>query len=105
MGVNVEVIKQETVIVDTIADLLLRKIQHLPAGVHETLKITSLLGFCFEVDLIADVLARSNPDRAQTFSETNASVSVSIKKAVQNGLIKKTNDGCQLCHDQFQSSF
>jgi predicted ATPase len=50
---DVEATKQETTIVENIADVNFEKIQHLPSEVHETLKIASLLGFPFEEDIIA----------------------------------------------------
>jgi predicted ATPase len=92
---DVEAIKQETMLVDAIADVLSRKIHRLSSEEHATMKIASLLGYRFEIATLAKVLSLSciSTDDTQLghsldYEEAVTSVRSTLEKAVHNGLIR-----------------
>jgi tetratricopeptide (TPR) repeat protein len=112
LKIDVERIRQNTMLVDTVADVLLKKIQRLSGAMQETLKIASMLGYRFDPELVAavqlDLLHSRKPSEAistEEDTETLKSVDTAFKKAIQNGFIERTGSGCQFCHDRFQSAF
>lgn len=107
---NVEEMRRETMVVDTIADVLLQKIQRLPEEIQNILKLAALFGFRFKIDLIAGihstlVYSTTKLGPSEPSVETVTSVIASLGAAVKNGFIEKTREGYQFCHDKFQSSF
>jgi predicted ATPase len=55
LQIDVDRIRQNTMLVDTVADVLLKKIQRLSGAMQETLKIASISGYRFEPELVAAV--------------------------------------------------
>lgn len=112
---DVEDIQKETMVSETLATILFRKVQRLPPPVQETLKVAALLGFRFSKDILVEVVAgfasfdnstTLNDDSFKTTSATTASDTTrSLSAAASMGFVEQTNEGFQFSHDKLQSAF
>lgn len=110
---DVDRIRREVMVSESLADVLLRKVQRLPQDVQETLKIASLVGFRFGDSVLVEVVAAaltnqctsSDESTVQTLQALNV-VSSALTRAVDDGLVEKTGKNTyQFSHDKLQLSF
>lgn len=113
---DVEVIQEEMMISDCLADLLSTKVQRLEIHLQEILKIASLLGFFFVKETLHEIsneyFKSNQPSDKQFDSDHYSSSEMSdsrltsyLDKAVEEGFLEKIRGGYQFSHDKLQSIF
>ena len=100
---DVEEIRRQSRVSDSLADLLSRKVQSLAPEVQVTCKIASLLGFRFEESILLEIVTSVLAGKHFTGDDSNAAVSLS--EAVKGGFIERTKEGYQFSHDKVQACF
>jgi histidine kinase len=113
---DVDKIRRETMLSDTLSNVLQKKIQRLPVDLQETLKAASVLGFNFKREILAEVMVTKNQPGSLTAGNKTGStgspkadvktVNSSLHLAETAGFVERTNDGnYQFTHDKLQSTF
>lgn len=105
---DVHKIQREILIPDTLADLLEKKIAHIPPEERELLKLASIVGFEFTERILIDVChglkLQQNGKLKYLRSYTQSDMRVMLKEAVAYGFVEATKAGFQFSHDALQSS-
>jgi len=116
---DIDTIKREMMVSDTILDLLSQKIRRLDKRIQEMLKVASLLGYRFSEMMLLKVVSiflrdsqenennerfkESRPNFSSHFTAENIEALLSC--AINEGLIERMKDGYQFSHDKLQKSF
>lgn len=113
-----EEIRKETMLADTLSDVLELKIKRLPPEIQEVLKIASILGFRFKEEILNAISGAMTDEKSDTASvERPLSMSSedanghpthilrSLLHAEKVGFVERTSEGYQFTHDKLQSSF
>jgi len=95
---DVDTIQRKTMINESIAELLSKKVNLLDESTKQVLKIMSLLGYCFTHRMVVDFCS----DVGQ---EGKLTLQMIMDKAVTADLIEKTRDGYKFTHDKIQGTF
>mmetsp|Transcript_30000 Transcript_30000/g.49538 ORF Transcript_30000/g.49538 Transcript_30000/m.49538 type:complete len:1076 (-) Transcript_30000:55-3282(-) len=113
---DVDKIRRETMVSETLSGVLQKKIQRLPADIQETLKVASVLGFHFKNRILSEVvITKKQSDMTTTESNSSSldssdaarqTVKSSLHLAEKAGFVERTSDGYfQFTHDKLQSAF
>jgi predicted ATPase len=110
---DLDEIRKQSQISDSLADLLLRKVQRLSPEVQETCKVASLLGFNFGEEILlaiadSEISAEAALKTEDSISAAGSSVTaatLSLITAVDGGFLERTKDGYQFSHDKIQTCF
>ena len=110
---DIETINREITVSDTLIELLSRRTGLLDSALQEVLKVASLLGFCFEERLLAQMLVAAlqrnqlvvEPIGMHLSTCTAEDVSTWMGVAVREGFVVRTNDGYRFVHDKLHASF
>jgi len=105
---NVETIRRESMLSDTLADVLTKKMQRLDSDVQKILMVASLLGYHFcEIVLVDTLTAIQHTDsrELQRVKMADEKIDSLLDIAVTAGFLEETSDGYQFGHDKLQSSF
>jgi predicted ATPase len=105
---RVDAIGNETMVSESLVDVLELKVQRLSRNVQHTLKLASVLGFCFKLDDLSDVVFVMSSTRSSPSIASLASINhLSLREATKEGFIEKTSRPCEyrFLHDKLQSSF
>lgn len=87
---------------DTIADLLYRRIQSVDEDLKEALKLTSLIGYHFDEDILLEIafIVMLREGRHQQSRICHSKVCSLLSMAVEEGFIEKIRDGYKFSHDK-----
>jgi predicted ATPase len=97
---DIEMIRRETMIADTLVHFLLSKVQRIDTSVQETLSIAALIGFRFHSTILIDALDSFHD--SSTFDQS----STSLLEAQLFGFIEPLRDKYfQFKHDKIQFTF
>uniref|UniRef100_A0A7S1UPS3 Orc1-like AAA ATPase domain-containing protein n=1 Tax=Grammatophora oceanica TaxID=210454 RepID=A0A7S1UPS3_9STRA len=96
---EVEEIRKQIMVSDTVAYLMTRKVQRLPRNTQRILSVASMIGFRFDDTVLAEVAEVIIDGIGGTL------VRGALEAAVNDGFIERTNEGFQFCHDKVQSAF
>jgi predicted ATPase len=111
---DVDTIRTEIMVSETLAALLTKKIRGLPYEIQESLKIASLFGFQFREDMVAEVKAFLDDQQLDGQKTTpnlgactisSSTVSTSLSEALKSGFIEKCAYGYHFSHDKLQAAF
>ena len=108
---NVDEIRRESMVSDSLADLLSRKVQRLSPEVQETCKIASLLGFRFEETILLELATSILPgkyvigDDSVSRTSSKETATISLSNAIEGGFLERTGEGYQFSHDKVQACF
>ncbi|KAI2505353.1 hypothetical protein MHU86_9059 [Fragilaria crotonensis] len=108
---DIDKIRRQTQVSDSLADLLLHKVQRLSPRAQKTCMIASLVGFRMAEDILRDVVfyaflehdSRKHEGASQAFSLDSASVL--LLAAINAGFLERTKEGFQFSHDKIQACF
>lgn len=102
-----ETIRKETMLADTLSDVLELKIKRLPLEIQEVLKIASVLGFRFKEDVLNEVSVTMKGPQSLSSDQANedATIRISLRQAEKDGFVERTSEGYQFTHDKLLSSF
>ena len=110
---DVDQIKRERMVSETLLELLYRRIRHLDGAIQEVLKIASLVGYCFAEGILVH-MASAELEEKQLMGECSEQslkppstelVQTLLAQAITEGFIEKTKAGYQFTHDKLQASF
>ena len=101
---DIDQIKREMMVSNTLMKLLSRRIQHLDRAMQEVLKIASLLGYCFSGDMLVQVASVALEEKHTKTTATEL-VQSFLAQAITEGFIERTKVGYQFSHDKLQASF
>jgi predicted ATPase len=109
---DVDKIQLQIMISETLADLLALRVKRLPLNVQESLKIASLLGYCFDQAILNQIalLIIDSRDKLDSCDVSTAALSLdsiasSLNEAKKEGFIERIKGGFQLSHDKLQMAF
>lgn len=113
-----KILKENVMVSDNLANLLLRKVERFPGDMTDTLKVASLLGYVFDEVMLAKVTSnpsdknpRSNSTNvgnsklAMTDTSSQSVVVKSLAEAIKEGFLEKMRVGHQFTHNKLQSAF
>mmetsp|Transcript_28763 Transcript_28763/g.43907 ORF Transcript_28763/g.43907 Transcript_28763/m.43907 type:complete len:1047 (+) Transcript_28763:132-3272(+) len=98
-----DVIQANTMIPDSLADLISHKTQRLGKNMTEILKMASLLGYRFKHELIYELAILNEADKEE--KEDDISLPEILESAIKSRIIEETHDGYQFTHDKLQAAF
>ncbi len=78
---------------DNVVDLMVGKIERLPAGTQEIVKLASCIGNTFDLETLLVVSERSKAD-----------VYFDLQKSIEHGLVVPSGDRYQFLHDRVQEA-
>lgn len=110
---DVDTIRNEVQISDTVATLLAQRAAELEPRVQDMCKIASLLGFFFDEAVLVGICSTlalpavpcCELHESSALQNPTSRTTMSISAAVDEGLLERTKGGYKFCHDKIQSCF
>lgn len=102
---DIDRIQEDMMASNTLAGLLMRKIERLPNDCKAILKVASLVGYSFGETILEKIACSANELEGVEQLFESSLITLSLSQAIKEGIIEKSSDGYQFTHDRLQSAF
>eukprot|EP00547_Thalassionema_nitzschioides_P012566 CAMPEP_0194262360 /NCGR_PEP_ID=MMETSP0158-20130606/46501_1 /TAXON_ID=33649 /ORGANISM="Thalassionema nitzschioides, Strain L26-B" /LENGTH=1111 /DNA_ID=CAMNT_0039002515 /DNA_START=121 /DNA_END=3456 /DNA_ORIENTATION=+ len=100
---DLDEIQKNTMIPDSVAEIISKKIERLDKHLQDFLKLASLIGYRFTHEMIFDIATEINEKGSKKDRPLN--LDMLLRSAMEANIVEKANDGYQFTHDKLQAAF
>jgi len=100
---DLDEIQKNTMIPDSVAEIISKKIERLDKHLQDFLKLASLIGYRFTHEMIFDIATEINEKGSKKDRPLN--LDMLLRSAMEANIVEKANAGYQFTHDKLQAAF